>query len=526
MKYRSLLFALFLGGSTLAATEADPTLTEGEIYQGVELTDLAYAKVESLPATLQLDAREAMDRPVGAILGFNWNWWRSEEIAFPGHDTGVNPQLSPMLAPLPMRGNRATGSYSQVFEWQASTGPREERPNQADDYFTPGPSKSMRFGLPEWINTLETANSNYRISWVFNMCTQDSQDAANLTAYFTLPADSDNPWAQQRVADGIVDPVVPYVWELGNEMDHNRYSEYDEASYAEACREWMAAVRAIQPNAKFAATIRGSPWNKRRTPDLEFWASWHRHILAEIGDEIDYLVFHPYFKDGSLHNMDYYMDLLEQDILDVTGSDRIKLLISEYGVWPDREDRVMPNGQTRSVLRMDQTHNWASSLSTADFIFRLLQRPSVGGANYHSVRAGPWALINIEDGQLYPTAIHEMFSVLDRHATSQVIPVEITEADQGGKMPSLGAVAFATDDGLKLAVLNKHPHASREISLDLGETMVLNEVEVLHHPNPEAQNTAAGKVVAPKIKTKANPTPSTTLSVKPMTLAVYHFTHP
>ena len=256
---RLFLFALLLGDCSDAAAAAEPPISEGEIYRGVELTDLAYAEVDSLPASLRLNPNEVMDRPVGAVLGFNWNWWRSDEIAFPAKTIELNPELSPLLAPLPMRGNRATGSFSQVFEWQASTGPRDQRPHQTKDYFTPGPSKPIKFGLPEWIKTLETASPDFRISWVLNMITDDAQDAANLAAYLTLPADNDHLWSRQRVADGIVAPVVPYVWELGNEMDHNRYSEYDEVSYAIACREWMAAVRAIQPDAKFAATIRGSP---------------------------------------------------------------------------------------------------------------------------------------------------------------------------------------------------------------------------------------------------------------------------
>ncbi|GAB5561557.1 MAG: hypothetical protein SynsKO_32040 [Synoicihabitans sp.] len=518
-----LIAGLTSAAGITAATHPDKSISEGEIYRDVELTEITYDKADSLPATLQLDPSNAMERPVDAILGFNWNWWRSDEIAFPGKASELNPDLAPLLAPLPMRLNRATGSYSQVFEWQASTGPREERPNQAADYFTPGPPKPMRLGLPEWIQLQREANPDFRISWVLNLVTQTPDDAANLAAYITLPADSDHPWAQQRVADGITDPVEPYVWELGNELDHNRYSDYTPESYADACREWIDAVSAVHPAAKFAVTIRGSPWNKRRNPTLEHWAAWHRHVLEAVGDDIDYLVFHPYFKDGSLHNMDYYMDLLEEDIRAVTGSDRIKLLLSEYGVWPAREDRIMPNGTTKSVLRMDETHNWASSLSTADFIFRLLQRPSVGGANYHSIRAGPWALIDIEDGQLYPTAIHEMFSLLHRHATQRVIPVQINEPDPGGTLPSLGAVAFATNEGLKLTVFNKHRHATFKVGLELDQPMILTEVETLHHPDPAARNTVDGKLVAPIVKTNADPSPVTSISIKPMTIAVYRF---
>lgn len=446
---------------------------------------------EALPVQIRIDA-DAEGHPVRReLLGTNQNWYWSELIAgMP--DNRINPEFVETLQGVPMPLSRMSGNLSQMFNWKYSIGPTDERTPQTVRHFDKVP-KVFHYGPLEWVDSMQQIDPEGSFVWVLNLAEDSPEDHGDLAELFRgIPGENRNggkDWAQVRVDYGIEEPVDIFVWELGNELEHDRW-EVSYEQYRDWCRAAIDAIREVDPDARFAALAATSPWRPTRDPNVD-WRDWHRNVLRDFGDDIDYITFHPYYHGINAVRMTMYMDEIQKDIVEMTGPDRIKMYISEHARWPGRTEPTArhPRGQ----LIAEQTHSLEGTLATAEFFNLTYNDPMVAAMGYHSLSGGPWHMIwsDPETNRQYLTAIADLFRLYDDVLGETVVPTEVTgeQADVTNQDLSFSTLAMRDGDTLTLVMTNRDPAYGRSAAVDLDGGYDIVSCRVLTAPSVDSVNT-------------------------------------
>jgi alpha-L-arabinofuranosidase len=426
-------------------------------------------KSDVASATASIDTNDVVKQASKRMLGYNHDWYQSQIAIMDDTPASLNikSEYTDLLRDfgLPMPLNRMAGSDSQVFRWQQAVGDLTQRTSQS----TWGePAAVYRFGPAEWLHSVLEVDPNAEFVWNFNMMMDTPEEHADAVEYLTGAGGGVNPnggidWAQRRIDAGIVAPVNVAVWELGNELDFAKYSSKfgpdGVDAYIQACRETILEVRNLIPDAKIAVLAKTSPWSDYN--DNVVWREWHQTILQELGDDIDYMTFHPYYLGYPISKMEQYLDAIRDDIVQITGSDRIKVFLSEHAVWPEE----LPGKTWKESWY--QTHALKGVLGTAQFLNRMFQRPEIASATYHSFTSGPWGLVykSPETGQLYLTGMADLMKLLNESLGNEVVRVTLTgeSTEVGNQYASLTVNAMKTAAGIKLVIVNREPELKRQI---------------------------------------------------------------
>jgi len=470
----ALCIALVLGAAAASA------LGPGDEYKGVDLPDEVQPAASVLPAVVTVDETRRLHPAHREILGLSHHWMWGDRLAMDREGHRISEEFLHQLAGLPMPFNRMAGTDSQGFRWKMAIGPMEERQEQK----VQGNDRTgkKRFGPVEWIQSTLAIDPRAKFVYVFNMRRDTVQDRADLVEFLTGDGQT-NPngginWAAKRVECGMRDPVPDIIWSLGNELDWGRRrANYPPEEYVELCRETIAAVRAVDPDARFVAHVASAPWNPAYGQAGKDWRDLHRAILRELGDDIDFLDFHCYYYGMASSKMEDYMDAIRDDTRAITGSDRIKLLITEHGMW----------------MGSIPTHSLKGCLATAQFINRCLAREEVVGANYHNVSAGPWGVIyrGRETGKLYTTGILDMIRVLNEGVGDQVVfsSVKGERCDPRRNDISFTVTAMTTPEGLNLILVNREADVARDLTFQFQRGYRLVEKISLSAESLDSHNT-------------------------------------
>ncbi len=371
------------------------------------ITSPSYCQ-DLLSTTIIVDESKIIREVPKELFGFNHNWIHSERLVWDKSKNQISSEFVKTLSGLSMPLNRMSGSVSQVFHWKQAIGPLCDRDEQQLAAYDNKAKK--HFGPLEWIESTRDIDPEAKFSWVFNMTTENPSDHADLVEFLTGDGNS-NPnggtnWAQKRIQLGMTVPLNGCIWELGNEIDHGVNGLTVEA-YIQKCKEIIEAIRAIEPKAIIAVHATTAPWSRKYFG--KDWRKWHQAVLRKLGDDIDFISFHSYYLGIETAKMEEYLDVIRDDILTITGNDRIKIYISEHAVWPSKP--VIP-GRKWSA-NWHQTHSLSGCLGTAQFLNRVLSRPEITTMAYHSLSAGPWGLVyrGKNTGDIYTTGIYSLFKL-------------------------------------------------------------------------------------------------------------------
>lgn len=481
--------------ATSRAAEPEPSTSPvraGDEYTGVALDASApLADAAPLPVAITV-AENQVVRPFSPnLFGFNHNWFQSEAMLYPDREaTEIDPAYPGVLGGLPLPLNRMSGTAAQYYRWKQMLGPVESRTTQ--QLRNNRRQQARRLGPLEWFDSVLRTDPAARFSWTLNLAqdaTADHRDLARLVS-----ADADDEWGRHRVTFGLADPVPIDIWELGNELDWGEHAaDFPVERYIAESRAAIAAIREVLPDARFAAHARTAPWGPNQQNLPGGWEAWHREVLRELGDDLDYIAFHPYYHGHPVPVIERYLDQIVHDIRDVTGSDRIKLYLSEHAFWPNR-----PPADSGREWRdtWHHTHGLRGCLGTSEFLNRILYRPDVTTAGYHSFSGGPWGVVfrGPETGRLYASGIRDLFALYHEAAGGDIVTITTDggRADIRENDLSFTASAFVVGDELRLVLTNREPDAPRAATFDFTQNYDLVETVTLTGDMLESHHTEHG----------------------------------
>lgn len=495
-----MLKATVCTGLILAAGGKLAAVGPGDEYNGVKLKNEKESTMVELPVEVTVNESVVIKPWSSLMLGYNHNWMNSNKVITDQKDPKSLKLAADYLdvvkgAKLPL--NRMSGTCSQLFSWKKAIGPYGKRkPMKLAAWVRK--SEISRAGVVEWIQSCLLVDPEARFVFTVNMRHDTPQDAADLAEFLTGDP-AKNPgggfnWAALRVKYGLKDPVKIQTWELGNELDWGGEGEkFSLVQYIAKCREIIDAIKKVQPDASFAPHAKTAPWSGKSKLSGG-WRSWHNEVLKKLGKDIDYLAFHPYYHGLKIPGLERnYINKLSADIKKITGSDRIKIFISEHAKWPPR----WKNKPWRASWY--QTHALVGCLDTAEFISRMSNRKDVAMMTYHCFTGGPWNAIlrGKKTGQIYTTGIFDMFNLLCNSGGKDIVKSTVkgersivTKGDL-----TFTVTAITTDDGLTLILNNREPVSKRKMICSFKGKYTLMQSETLSAPDLQSYDTPKRKPI-------------------------------
>lgn len=213
-------------------------------------------------------------------------------------------------------------------------------------------------------------------------------------------------------------PVNVRLYELGNELDWGDDAITVE-TYIAKCKEFISAVKAADPNARFAAHANTAAYNGVQNNNPSDWREWHRAILADsdLVNEIDYISVHAYYSHCKNEIMDQLIGFVESDINASAGANRIKIFLSEYA------ESVYTYG--------DQTtnpHNMEGVLQTADMLSRMTYHTGIESATYHGIYSSHWqnVVYGSATGKMQLNAIGNLLKMFTEYGVGDILESTFT----------------------------------------------------------------------------------------------------
>ena len=462
---------------------------------------------ELLTTTLSVDETEIIRKVPKELLGLNHNWIHSEQLVWDKKKNTLSSEVEKILSGFPMPLNRMAGSDSQTFEWKQAIGSISGR---AEQQLAPHDIKAKKFFGPlEWVQSTLAFYPKAEFSWVFNMKTDSPSDHADLVELLTgdgiINPNGGINWAKKRIDFGLKEPVPVKIWELGNEMDWAGGNfDWSLEKYTQGCEQIINEVRKVNPNAAIAVQAATAPMGRHYR--FKDWRRWHRTALEKFGPQINYITYHAYYYAGvpiSVHEK--YLSVIRDDILAITGSDRIKIYISEHATWPPKPTMKGKKWEDNWY----KTHSLHGCLLTAQFLNCMLQRKEVTAAAYHSLSAGPWGIIYSdplwwnassggEDNFFYTTGIFDLLTffneALGKHVVSSSADGTRTDV-KAASCTFSGTVMTTGDKGLTLIMVNLEPENPREILFKFKKTYSLIEKKIISAQKTGSYNTKKEKKI-------------------------------
>ncbi len=464
---------------------------------------MVFAETDILSAKIVVYEDSIIKKVNRGLLGYNHNWIVSEVVVMSTatDSLDISEEYLDIMKGFPMPLNRMSGTVSQGFKWKWAIGSLEERKEQK----LVGHDKmsKKRLGPIEWIKSVLLIDPAAKFTWTLNMVLDTPDDHADLAEFLTGDGKSNLnggvDWAKKRIELGIKEPVNIVIWELGNELDWKQFGELFPTPdiYIEACKKTITAVKKVHPKAKFAAhaatAVHDKEYHKNRIYGA--WEVWHREVLKQLNEQIDYIVFHKYYNGLPQSKGEESIDVIKEDILKITGNDKIKIYLSEHARWSNI-------GKSKSISwkdHWDKTHSLAGVICTAEWLNRMLMRKEVEMAGYHCFSGGPWALVyrDVNEEKLYTTGIFDLFKVLNDAYGENVVKYKISGefTDTKEKECRLTTGIMTRADGLNIILTNRDPVIKRDIRFEFKDKYKLVKETIITAKDIKDYNTSDKKKI-------------------------------
>ncbi|WP_207457299.1 arabinosylfuranosidase ArfA [Herbiconiux sp. SYSU D00978] len=465
-----------------------------------------------LSARVTLDPRQVVG-PINRRLfgGFVEHMGRGVYggIYEPGHPTadeeGFRQDVIELVRELGMTTFRYPGgNFVSGYRWEDTVGPRDERPTRLNLAWHS--KETNEFGLHEFASWLGKVDGELMLA--LNLGTRGPLEALDLLEYTNVPAGT--ALAEQRIANGLTEPLDVKMWCLGNEMDGPWQLGHRSADdYGKIASQTAKAMRQLDPDIELVAC--GSSGAGMPT-----FGEWERTVLSHTYDDVDYISCHAYYeeKDGDLGSflasavdMDRFIESVvatADHVKSVRKSDKtISISFDEWNVWylsrvdndlskslddwplnpPLSEepytvaDGVVVGSMLMSLLRHADRVTSASLAQVVNVIAPIAAEP--GGAAWRKSTFHPFAVTSrLASGDALKVALETPEYDTKEHGTVGLVDVAAS-FDSAAGSASVFLVNRSTDEEARVVV---------ELS-ELGVTSI-GEVLTLADADPYAASTS------------------------------------
>ena len=398
------------------------------------------------------------------------------------------------------------GTSANNFYWKKAIGPLSER----QPIYAWGWTKINPHGPVEWIKGTGQADADGIYLYTVNL-NDTPENAADLAEFLTCDG-TDNPnggenWAKKRIEYGLPEPARIAVWELGNEMDLYGEDVWPVEKYVEKARERIAAIRSVDKDAKFSCHAHTYATNLKGG-----WEQWHRTVLKELGDEIDYISMHYYYPSNDIATGGKAIDIINEDIKTIAGNDRIKIIFSENACA-----RAATTSAAGALFR--RPHTLDGAMATAEFQARMMYRPEVVAANYHSINSASWQICYMDDGVIKSSSILELFKILKNTMCGDVVESKL-DGFELTQITENVAAAVKTEKGLNVFVVNRSHTEETTINLNSSKMYSLAGKHILTGESPDSDNVPGNREIEGEYTAYEDRNPIFSYSAPPMSATV------
>ncbi len=394
------------------------------------------------------------------------------------------------------------GNFVSGYRWEDGVGPREHRPARRDLAWHS--TETNQFGLDEFVRWCRTAEVEPMMA--VNLGTRGVAEALDLLDYTNHPAGS--ALADQRVANGALEPHGITLWCLGNELDGPWQVGHKTArEYGRLAAETARAMRMAQRDLELVAC--GSSGAAMPT-----FGGWEAEVLAETYDLVDYISLHAYYQEhdgdlrsflGSVTEMDHFIDSVVATA-DAVGArlrntKQIQLSFDEWNVWYQSHFHAQePRDDWPVAPRViEDRYNLADAVVVGNMLISLLRHSDRVTAACQAQLANVIAPIMTEPGgPAWRQTIFHPFAGTAAAASGDVLRVEprspIQDTDRYGPVPVVDATATHDPQEGTAAVFVVNRATDEPVTLDVDlRGMRADRVtgcRTLSDADPYASNTA------------------------------------
>lgn len=393
---------------------------------------------------MYIDESQVIKYVYPEMYGINFEWGGGEtvELALEGKTTEIREEYVKAFDGC-MPQARAAGMSANRLYWKGAIGPMTDRTLQK---FWENAPRKQQFGPVEWYKSCLAIDPSCKFIVTLNL--YDTQE--NIADYVefllgdgTVNYNGGVNWAQERIKNGLEKPIDVFAFELANEIDVPSEGDWEIERYVAESKRTIQTIKSIAPDAKIAVM--------RKTESTADRDKWHRMLLYELGDQIDYIAVHLYYRNERSARPTRFNELVK-DIKSITGDDRIQILITEHAGNPT-------GSPVYDSVEYRMPHTMEGVLLTAEFYIMNSYIPAVRTASYHCINSANWSVAYTRSGRVERTGIGDLLRLSKDYFVGECIKISQSEYDPNYGEPlnyddSFGA-AVKTDDGVNLYLVNR-----------------------------------------------------------------------
>ncbi|TCE01895.1 alpha-L-arabinofuranosidase [Bifidobacterium longum subsp. longum] len=426
------------------------------------------------------------------------------------------------------------GNFVSNYNWEDGIGPRENRPMRRDLAWHCTETNEM--GIDDFYRWSQKAGTEIMLA--VNMGTRGLKAALDELEYVNgAPGTA---WADQRVANGIEEPMDIKMWCIGNEMDGPwQVGHMSPEEYAGAVDKVAHAMKLAESGLELVACGSSGAY-------MPTFGTWEKTVLTKAYENLDFVSCHAYYFDrghktraaasmqdflASSEDMTKFIatvsDAADQAREANNGTKDIALSFDEWGVWysdkwNEQEDQWKAEAAQglhhepwpKSPHLLEDIYTAADAVVEGSLMITLLK-------HCDRVRSASRAqLVNViapimaeEHGPAWRQTTFYPFAEAALHARGQAYAPAISSptihTEAYGDVPAIDAVVTWDEQartGLLLAV-NRDANTPHTLTIDLSGlpglpglgTLALNKAQLLHEDDPYRTNTAeAPEAVTPQ----------------------------
>lgn len=398
------------------------------------------------------------------------------------------------LRPLRMTAMRYPGgNFASGYHWEDGVGPRENRPRVRDLAWQS--HEPNTFGTDEYLALCRAMDWTPMLT--VNMGTGTPEEARNWVEYTNIPAGTQ--YADQRAANGTVEPYGVKLWCLGNEMDGEwQLGHVPADQYAIRAQQAAKMMKDVDRSIELVAC--GSCGLFMPT-----YMEWDRQVLDYLGDFADYVSLHRYVGNDRHDTLDFLAvtNSIDRQIEEMDAACRFAqakrrsktrayLCFDEWNVW--YKNHEMDGAGKFAPPLLEEVYNLEDALVVAGFLHSFLRHADVVKiANLAQIVNVIAPVLTRADAVLAQSIFHPfaMFSARrDGISLQTVIDGPSYESASYGRATYLDASAILGDGVLHVFLTNRHPEEATEVTITLADRAMtsLRNGELLTGPDPKAAN--------------------------------------